>query len=194
MKHLFGTTAAFIAVVITGGAWIGYARGYSPGEPGLLIGAIGAAFSITFLWLLIQRLRRLLADPKRKWLELLLLGVNFSVLVLVFAWIHSQIGLMDMSGPAPTGTRSYSDALYFSIITITTVGYGDFIPMGPGRIIAAMQGLVGYIILGILVSTGFQLLAPDEEPRMDDEDEHAHGPGTEEERGRDEPERQRRPA
>lgn len=45
------------------------------------------------------------------------------------------------------------------------IGFAQRIgPIGAGRIIAAMQGMVGYVILGIMVSNGFQLLAPSESP------------------------------
>lgn len=164
MKALLSTTAAFVTVVLTGGVWIGLVERTPVGGPGAGIAVMGAIFAVAFMWLLIVRLRSLLAHPDRRWLELGLLVFNFAVLILVFAWIHHSIGLMDLSGPGPRGTRDFGDALYFSIITITTVGYGDFIPMGPGRPIAAMQGLLGYFILGILVSTGFQLIAPHTDP------------------------------
>ncbi len=164
MRPLVTTTAAFLAVVLTGGAWIGLVTRVSGTEPGLAVALLGAAFTVAFMWLLIQRLRSLLLHPDRRRRELLLLAANFAVLVLAFAWVHSQIGLMDLSGPAPRATRDLGDAVYFSIVTITTLGYGDFIPLGPGRPVAAMQALIGYFILGILVSTGFQLIAPHRAP------------------------------
>lgn len=163
-RYFVTTTAAFIAVVLTGGAWIGVAQGIAPGQPGLLVSVLGGAFSIAFVWLLIARLRSLLAHPERRMLELALLGVNFAILIFAFAWVHHQIGLMDLSGPAPRATRDFGDAVYFSVVTSTTLGYGDFIPMGPGRPVAALQALLGYCILGILVSTGYQIIAPHTAP------------------------------
>ncbi len=59
-----------------------------------------------------------------------------------------------MSGIRPRVTTDFADALYFSNVTTTTLGYGDFPPLGPGRPVAALQGLVGYMILGIMVSAG----------------------------------------
>lgn len=164
MRSLLTTTAAFVAVVLTGGAWIGLVARIADQSPGLGIGIVGALFSLAFLWLLVQRLQALLARPDRRLLELALLAVNFSILIVVFAWVHSRIGIVDMSGPGPRPTNDFGDALYFSIVTITTLGYGDFIPLGSGRPIAAMQGLIGYLILGILVSTGFQIIAPHTAP------------------------------
>lgn len=171
MKRLLVTTTAFALVALTGGAWIGVVEGMTDGaDRNMALVGVGAAFSLAFLWLLIVRLRRLLADPDRLWLEVVLLGVNVATLILVFAWVHHQIGIMDASGPIARPTRDFGDAVYFSVVTLTTVGYGDFYPMGAGRAIAAMQGLVGYVILGILVSAGFQVLRPTDEEKAEDRD------------------------
>ena len=46
---------------------------------------------------------------------------------------------------------SYLDALYFSVITLTTVGYGDFSPATPlGKVMAMV-----YIFLGLGVISSF---------------------------------------
>ena len=45
------------------------------------------------------------------------------------------------------------DSLYWSFITATTVGYGDFRPTNrSSRIMAIMIALVGFILTGILVA------------------------------------------
>lgn len=163
-RYLITTTAAFVAVVLTAGVWMGVASRIAPGEPGLLVTVLGVVFSAAFVWLLITRLRSLLAHPDRRLREIGLLTLNLAVLIFAFAWVHQQIGLLDTSGPAPRATNDLGDAVYFSIVTITTLGYGDFAPLGPGRPVAALQALVGYLILGILVSTGFQLIAPHTNP------------------------------
>lgn len=163
-RYLITTTAAFLAVVLAAGVWMGVANRAVPGEPGLLVTLLGVVFSAAFVWLLISRLRSLLANPDRRLLEMALLTVNLAVLIVTFAWVHHQIGLMDMSGPAPRVTNDFGDAVYFSIVTSTTLGFGDFIPLGAGRQVAALQALVGYLILGILVSTGFQIIAPHTNP------------------------------
>jgi hypothetical protein len=51
-------------------------------------------------------------------------------------------------------THNFWDCVYFSVITITTVGYGDFYPSGPhARVIASIEALSGYIILGLFISS-----------------------------------------
>jgi voltage-gated potassium channel Kch len=38
------------------------------------------------------------------------------------------------------------DAIYFSAITQLTIGYGDFLPLGPVRLMAALQGFLGFLL------------------------------------------------
>jgi len=46
-----------------------------------------------------------------------------------------------------------SAALYFSIITWTTVGYGDFQPTSDSRPFAAFEALSGLIFMGLFIAT-----------------------------------------
>jgi voltage-gated potassium channel len=54
-----------------------------------------------------------------------------------------------------TGTQftSIPNAMWWCIVTITTVGYGDMVPMTPlGRIVAAMAMLCGVALFGLLMN------------------------------------------
>ncbi|GAB3042461.1 hypothetical protein GCM10027286_00800 [Virgibacillus ainsalahensis] len=42
------------------------------------------------------------------------------------------------------GTAIHS--MYFSGVTLLTIGYGDITPIGIGRLIALIQALIGYIL------------------------------------------------
>jgi hypothetical protein len=42
----------------------------------------------------------------------------------------------------------------FSVVTWTTLGYGDFTPPTDIRLITAMQALLGYAFFGIVVGVG----------------------------------------
>jgi len=44
------------------------------------------------------------------------------------------------------------DAIYFSFVTVSSLGYGDFRPVGFGRIIAALEVIYGLVFLAIMVS------------------------------------------
>jgi hypothetical protein len=54
----------------------------------------------------------------------------------------------------PPGTKpSLSDCLYFSVVTISSLGYGDIRPVGFGRFVAGAEVLVGLVIVGLWVSS-----------------------------------------
>lgn len=41
---------------------------------------------------------------------------------------------------------SISHSLYFSGVTLLTIGYGDITPVGIGRFLALVQALIGYVL------------------------------------------------
>ena len=52
-----------------------------------------------------------------------------------------------------------SDFLYFSVVTLTTLGYGDFVSAGSvGRGLSALEALTGQIFLGTVVARFVGLL------------------------------------
>jgi voltage-gated potassium channel len=43
---------------------------------------------------------------------------------------------------------SFPDALYFSLVTLSTVGYGDLAPVGPlARLLSGMEVVAGLLLL-----------------------------------------------
>jgi hypothetical protein len=71
-------------------------------------------------------------------------------LIFLFAGIYRGFGLIH----EPAGAVSASDGLYFSIVTWTTLGYGDFTPPPNIRLIAALEALLGYTFFGIIIGLG----------------------------------------
>ena len=66
--------------------------------------------------------------------------------ILMFASIYKAGGLKGLDPPLDIGT-----ALYFSIVTWTTLGYGDLQPIEQLRLVAAFEALLGYVYLGLIV-------------------------------------------
>lgn len=50
-------------------------------------------------------------------------------------------------GAVSRGPIQFFDAVYFSAVTFTTVGYGDMIPTGPVRFMAGTEALVGLMLI-----------------------------------------------
>ncbi len=51
------------------------------------------------------------------------------------------------------------DSLFFSIVTITTVGYGDIRPVGAGRLIAGLEVIMGLMFVGVFTALIFARLS-----------------------------------
>ncbi len=65
----------------------------------------------------------------------------------VLYWIFSPFKLEQTNGQPIT----LLDSLYFSIVTIATVGYGDLSPIGIGRLIASVEILFGMVFISLFV-------------------------------------------
>lgn len=51
------------------------------------------------------------------------------------------------------GTADYGGWLYYSIVTITTLGFGDYTPMGPAaQCITAIEVMLGLVIIGFFLN------------------------------------------
>ena len=73
------------------------------------------------------------------------LALQALALVIVFAGIYRGFGLHGHN------TVEASTALYFSMVTWTTLGYGDFQPARELQLLAAGQATLGYVFLGLFV-------------------------------------------
>ncbi|WP_217587544.1 potassium channel family protein [Lentibacillus saliphilus] len=63
--------------------------------------------------------------------------------------------------------ESYSDALWWAIVTMTTVGYGDLSPETPvGRIIASVLMLTGIGVIGLVTGTIASVFTSNKEEQL----------------------------
>lgn len=70
-----------------------------------------------------------------------------------FAGYYRSWGIIETDG---TVTHDPSTALYFSIVTWTTLGYGDLQPTNDVRSFAATEALLGYVFMAVFI--GFLLV------------------------------------
>lgn len=79
---------------------------------------------------------------------IVLMVVCIPLFLCEFALIFAELGII---GPDSEPARPL-DFIYFSIVTFTTLGYGDFRPTPAARPFAALEALLGYVMLGLFVS------------------------------------------
>ena len=72
-------------------------------------------------------------------------------LILSFAVLYKALGPTAFNTVAPDGPHTL-DYLYFSVVTFTTLGYGDISPLGIARGFAALEAILGFIFTPILIA------------------------------------------
>lgn len=76
--------------------------------------------------------------------------------VAFFAWAYFFLSFLPGQGPTITPDATYLhkflESLYFSVITATTTGFGDIVPLGYSRIFAAIEAVNGFFLFAAFVS------------------------------------------
>lgn len=81
----------------------------------------------------------------------ILVGISWSILYFFESIIHPGA----FNGVNITSTRQeFTDLLYYSFVTLSTLGYGDITPMTPiARTLAYIEALFGQFYIAILVAS-----------------------------------------
>jgi voltage-gated potassium channel len=59
------------------------------------------------------------------------------------------------------GMLDWSEGLYWSVITSTTVGYGDIVPYTPyGRLFGLFNAMLGVVLMGVVAGLILSTLSP----------------------------------
>ncbi|WP_202080988.1 potassium channel family protein [Caldalkalibacillus salinus] len=89
-----------------------------------------------------------------------LLGYVYLVIIIGFATIYIGLlllgvqSVLSISLNHTNGLVDIANILYFSTMTLLTVGYGDIIPIGVGKLIASLQALIGYLLPAAFIASG----------------------------------------
>ena len=79
-------------------------------------------------------------------------------MALAFGVVYWLAGLVHHSGLLETGRfidgseHGFLSAMYFSFVTVTSVGYGDVVPRGVARVAAITEAVTGLLIFGAVVA------------------------------------------
>ncbi len=87
-----------------------------------------------FMWTYIKALAKGFTRP-----AIIFLTFFANTLILIFAYLFYWLEF----GPNPT-VKSFLDAVYFAVTTMTTVGFGDVLPItSAGKVLAIIMMLIG---------------------------------------------------
>jgi len=76
--------------------------------------------------------------------------MSSGILTVLFAWIYAGSENLIHGNVVTTDVLS---ALYFSVVTFTTLGYGDYHPVGWLRFLSAFEALLGAVFIALFIVT-----------------------------------------
>jgi hypothetical protein len=141
---------AVILVVLLVDRWIAVAGGRWLDE------ATGMALMLVFFaWVAGILARDVFTRRSRINADVIYGGVNVYLLIgLAYASAHQALAeLKPAAYDGLDATATLTDAIYFSFVTLTTLGYGDILPLTPGaRLLAYSEALLGQLYIAILLA------------------------------------------
>jgi voltage-gated potassium channel Kch len=109
---------------------------------------------VTLSWLMVVQVFR---PGSITWERIL--GAIAVYLLLALVWANLYTALLSLlqnpfgGSLGRTGLEAYPDLVYFSMVTITTTGYGDISPVHPiVRSLANMEGMIGVLYPSIFIA------------------------------------------
>jgi hypothetical protein len=126
----------------------------APLWPGRLVGVIIFCFYVIY-----QLLRRVMSTRISMRDRIVVAMAVYLLAAMAFAFIHVTVWRIDPSGYSTpssvilTDGRGTLDMLYFSLVTILSVGYGDIVPVnGFAKMLTVIEAFAGAFFIAILVA------------------------------------------
>jgi len=94
---------------------------------------------------------------------------HWIILYLYFGMILVFAGFYFFSRDSFGKLDTFGDSIYFSIVTITTLGYGDILPINSmGKFMVSLEAITGVILLGFfLIRVSLEVVDDKEKKRID---------------------------
>jgi hypothetical protein len=153
-----GGRRALVGVVLVApaaiGEWLNYWR------PELLIYLVTRGVGLLFIGFVVVQLLRFIVYAPRVDSEVLCAAIA-GYLLSGFAWslAYALLGRLDPNsfaftlGPKSGQSMNGFTGLYFSFITLSTVGYGDIIPVSEvARMLAIVEAMFGMFYMALLIA------------------------------------------
>lgn len=141
--------------------------GFFVHEQGNQLGAIFTVCCVLYLIAPFSIVRDLVGRPAVDRETLLGALAAYILIGMFFAFAYkaaSEFGKVPFFGTA--GAGSLSQDLFFSFVTMTTVGYGDLVPAAnPGQTLAVMEALIGQLFLVVAIGKVINVFTPQRRKR-----------------------------
>ncbi|MFH1159543.1 MAG: ion channel [bacterium] len=83
----------------------------------------------------------------------LLTGLVFSIFVLIVATVYPQSYQLTTTGGYLSAHDNYRVFIYYTFITMTTVGYGDIVPVSAAaRSLAILMAVTGQLYIAVIIA------------------------------------------
>jgi Ion channel len=92
---------------------------------------------------------------QRSTLQLFMIWIGTILVSGACFWLGALVGehgLVEAGHPLGADLNGFVSALYFSFVTATSIGYGDIVPIGVGRVIAVAEAITALLIFGAVVA------------------------------------------
>lgn len=91
---------------------------------------------------------KLVKEQIKKTTNLILIWIAVAV---AFGFLYYLLPGGLINGRTGDSINTILESIYFSFITILTTGYGDIVAQGFIRVLTAIEGLIGWILFGVIV-------------------------------------------
>ena len=137
-------------------------------------------FALVFELFVVMNLLRFILRAPRVTTEVLYAGIaTYLMLGLIWSFAYVLVNRVVPNSfsftPGSPASQSMTgfNGVYFSFVTLSTVGYGDIVPVSsPARLLAVVEATVGMIYITVLLARLVALYSsaqPNEEKEKDDE-------------------------
>jgi voltage-gated potassium channel len=134
--------------------WINYSR------PDLLPAAVHLVLGMLFLALVAVQFLRFIMRSPRVTAQVLEAGIStYLVFGLLWTMAYMLVGrllpdaFMFSAEPGASRSMTASNALYYSFVTLTTMGYGDILPVSRvARMLAITEATTGLLYMSVLIA------------------------------------------
>lgn len=111
----------------------------------------GLALSCALLWGIVERGQRVLRAPRTAVAEAFIAYLLIAIAFAQLYWILNQT--LDRPFNQVIPPYEIRTLLYFSMVTISSVGYGGIAPVNPYvRMVAAFEGVAGIFYIAVVVA------------------------------------------